>query len=267
MTARITLTGISFKEVLVLLYFVETENTPTHATGIEKKLKTMNINVLLPKGSEPASISRRWSRITCEKLVNDGLLTYNEQKVWRQKSLVKFYHLIESLEMLKKLIPRVMPLFGTRLIDKTFVQKIIENELLNALEKHYKVHLDEDTWINIFTLVFSSTRAFELAIRLLEIPLDIVKTNQERNIEIGNTLVGVLLAALITDLTEGGLRWREELFEKVTVHMSATIKIGDVKDTIESTLDFVSNERPRVLDLLKTGSSQTTDKYRRRMKE
>ncbi|MCK4456284.1 MAG: hypothetical protein KAW39_00935 [Thermoplasmata archaeon] len=248
---RRTITGANFKETMALYFLIESENEPTHASGIAQGLGDLGLSVLLPDGSAPLSISRRWSRAVCEKLVKDGILTYEERKVPRQKQPVKFYKIIESLDALRDLVPRVMPLFGSKVITKEFVQEILEKELIGDLESHYSVRLHDEARESILTLVFSSTRALELALRRPELPPYEDLTEEERDEQIANDLVGVLLAGLVSDLSERDLWWREQLVDSIDLYIQATFRIGKAKATIESSLAYASKKKPRILDKLR----------------
>lgn len=253
--SRRTAAGMSFKEAMTLYFFIERENEASHASGVSEGLGDMNISVILPDGYAPLSISRRWSRQICEKLVKDGFLTYDERIVPRQKEPVKYYKIIENLETLRELAPRVMPLFGSHLIRKRFVQKILEEELIGDLENHYSVQLNDEARVSILTLVLASTKALDLALRRPELPPSEESSKKSRSKRINRDLVGVLLAALVTDLSERGLRWREDLVDRIDLGMQASFKIGEAEGTIESSLSYVSQTNRKVLDELKGRSS------------
>lgn len=254
-TSRRALTGVSFKEVLVLLAFVETENEPMPAAGIEKALERKKIRVLLPTGGATARISRRWASTMCTQLVSDGILTYEKRKIPRQRDLVKFYKLVENLDMLRELKRRMMTFFGRRIIGKGFIREILRKNLAKDFEDYYGISLTAQAEKDILTLVTASTRAFELALVRPQLPPCEAGTTKERTENITKDIVLALLVAFAYDIFEKGLGWRSKLLERIVLDVNASFKIGKAEATIESSFAYVSHEKPEILDMLKAGSS------------
>ncbi len=78
-----------------------------------------------------------------------------------------------------------------------------------------------------------------------------MEKEEERTEKTNSTLLGVFVAALITDLSQTGLRWRAEVLDRITIEMNTTFTIGKTEATIESRLDYASHVRPKVVDILK----------------
>lgn len=254
-TSRKALTGVSFKEILVLLAFVESENKPMPAAGIEKALEREKIRVLLPTGGAPAKISRRWASRMCMQLVDDGILTYEERKIPRQRDLVKFYKLVESLDMLRELRRRMMTFFGRNIIGKGFVGEILKRDLAKDFESYYGIKVTAQAEKDILTLVSASTRAFELALIRPQLPPYEAGTTEERTERITKDIVLALLVAFAYDTFERGLGWRSKLMERIVLDVNASFKIGKAEAAIESSFAYVSYEKPDILDMLRAGTS------------
>jgi hypothetical protein len=252
-----TIKNIDIKEEAILLYLVKNNNDPTHATAFEKKLPQSGITIMMPNGNVPVTITRRWARIVCERLVKEGVIWFEMHKVWRQKEPVKHYKIVENLETLKKVAAKVLSLFGGILIRTVFVQKIIENELIPELEKTYDTSFDDETKVSILSVLLLSTKALELALAHPVLPEIRAKTKSERIEQVNKALLGIFVAALITDLSQTGLRWRAELLDRIKIDMHATIKIGKAEATIEAGLDFVSDLKNQVIDYLRESSPRT----------
>ena len=248
----------NLKENLILLHFLKSGNRPSYAAQIERELPDSDIYVGWPEGNEPAKISRRWAKTVCERLVEAGVMKSLLGKTRRQKNLSKHYLLKSDLESFKWIFRRVSPFYGGFLISTDYAKKIIEEQLIEDLEKKYGTEFDEETKAHIVVILFLSTKAVELALRELVLPLtkDPRKSEQGKK-EANAALLAVFQSAMLTEIVRSGLAWRRSRIDEIEFHVVTTITRGDLKGSISSRLKYKSDLKRNVFSAVRDETSSS----------
>lgn len=248
----------NLKENLILLHFLKSGNRPSYAAQIERELPDSDIYVGWPEGNEPAKITRRWAKEVCERLVEAGVMKSLLGKTRRQKNLSKHYLLKSDLESFKWIFRRVSPFYGGFLISTDYAKKIIEEQLIEDLEKKYGTEFDEETKAHIVVILFLSTKAVELALRELVLPLTKDPRKSKRGKKEANAaLLAVFQSAMLTEIVRSGLAWRRSRIDEIEFHVVTTITRGDLKGSISSRLKYKSDLKRNVFSAVRDETSSS----------
>ena len=247
---------INLKESLVLLLFLLNDNKPAYAAQIEKELPELGIVVGWPEGGKIATITRRWAKKICERLEQAGVMESILRRTKRQKNLSKYYFLKSDLKSFRWIFAHVSPLYGGLLISCEYAQEIIENQLIEDLEKRFDTEFDRETKSNITVALFLSTSAVELALGDLVLPPTVhpPRSKQGRK-ELNDAILSAFHCALFTDIVRSGLAWRREKLDEIEFKIDTKLRKGDIEASISSNLRYESDLDEDIVSVLRVGSS------------